>query len=1174
MSIRVALRHHTEYRYDRQVSLSPHLIRLRPAPHTRTPIHHYSLKVEPKDQFLNWQQDPFGNYVARLVFRKRTDRLKVEVNLVAEIVTINPFDFFVEDYAQHYPFEFRQQEYKELAPYFEKDPAGPLLKEALEQILGDPPGMEATLSMLEEGAERPRGPHIVYFLVELNRRVHKMVDYTIRMEPGIQSCEETLGGKTGSCRDSAWLLTQILRHLGLAARFVSGYLVQLASDQKSLDGPSGPAADFTDLHAWTEVYIPGAGWVGLDPTSGLFAGEGHIPLACTPDPVSAAPITGATDKCEVELAFDNSVTRIHEDPRVTKPYTEEQWRDILALGEEIDVSLEAGDVRLTMGGEPTFVSIDDMDGAEWNTAALGEHKLERGGVLVRRLRDAFGKQGVLHYGQGKWYPGEQLPRWAMTCAWLKDGRSLWRNPNLLADPAASSEHGEDEARELAERLVRHIKVDPNHLKPAYEDVAYYLWKEGMLPPNVDVLDNRIHDPIERARVRRIFEQGLNSIRGFALPLAWDYRRDGWVSGRWTLRRGKLFLIPGDSPMGYRLPLDSLLWEPEAERQQVVARDPFDMPEAVPEIRDRLRLSPEPDAPRGHGAVAPLPQRPLAADARAPGDRDTKRLDLGGVLSPDELAVQAENGGVRSSPRPRNSEPERGLIRTAICIEPRNGHVHIFLPPLEQLEHYLDLVNAIEAAATDLGLPVIMEGYEPPRDPRLQRLMVTPDPGVIEVNIHPSAGWRELVANTDTLYEEARQSRLGTEKFMLDGRHSGTGGGNHVTLGAEQPADSPFLRRPDLLRSLLAYWQNHPSLSYLFSGLFVGPTSQAPRVDEARDDALYELGIAFAQIPPGGTSAPWLADRVLRNLLVDVTGNTHRAEFCIDKLYSPDSAAGRQGLVEFRGFEMPPHARMASVQLLLLRSLVARFWDDPYRNGLVNWGTELHDRFMLPHFVTRDAYDVVEDMRRHGVAFERAWLDPFVEFRFPRYGTVNLDDIEMELRFAIEPWNVLGEEVTAQGTARFVDSSVERIQVKVDGLVEGRHLVSCNGRRVPLRNTGTRGEFVAGVRYKAWQPPSGLHPTITAQGPLVFDVVDTWNKRSLGGCSYHVSHPGGRGYESFPVNANEAEARRLSRFNGLTKDRQTFGGHTGGRLRIPEEPRNPDFPWTLDLRAAPGQEDAS
>ncbi len=1126
MSVRIAIHHRTEYHYDRPVSLSPHLIRLRPAPHTRTPLHHYSLKVEPEEHFLNWQQDPFGNYIARYVFPKPARRLVVEVNLVADLVTINPFDFFVEDYAQHFPFDYEKQLRKELAPYFEIKESGPRLLEWLQSLREDPVGFAFAKTAEPGSADLPDAagrPHIVHYLVELNQRLQQQIGYTIRMEPGVQSCEETLAKKSGSCRDTGWLLVQILRHQGLAARFVSGYLVQLTADQKALDGPSGPEADFTDLHAWAEVFIPGAGWVGLDPTSGLFAGEGHIPLACTPDPVSAAPIVGATGKCEVSFHYENKVTRVHEDPRVTKPYSEDQWQAILALGDFVDNHLMTGDVRLTMGGEPTFVSIDDMDSPQWNTAALGQHKLERAGVLLRRLKEAFGSDAVLHYGQGKWYPGEQLPRWALTCAWRKDGEPVWRHPELLDHPDSSKLYNSDHARRLIERIAAHLGIDTRHALPGFEDNLYYLWKEGTLPDNLDVYDNRLKDPLERARLRKVFDQGLDRIIGFSLPIAWDYGSENWISSRWNFRRGSMFLIPGDSPMGYRLPLDSLIWERETERQTVLPKDPFDIRHQRPEIRDRLRMV-------RSGQPSPLPAPPLAAD-----DRQQFRDTQGRILKDI-------------------------LVRTALCVEPRGGHLHIFLPPLTELEHYLDLVNAIEAAAVDTGLPVVMEGYEPPHDARLQRMLVTPDPGVIEVNIHPSANWRELVARTETLYEEARQSRLGTEKFMLDGRHTGTGGGNHVTIGAATPADSPILRRPHLLRSLLTYWQNHPALSYLFSGLFIGPTSQAPRVDEARDDSLYELGIAFNELPPGETLAPWIVDRVLRHLLVDLTGNTHRSEFCIDKLYSPDSPTGRLGLVEFRGFEMPPHARMSSLQMLLLRGLIARFWDRPYEREPVRWGTELHDRFMLPHYVERDLGDVVSDLRRSGYAFEMGWFAPFIEFRFPRYGTLNVDDLELELRFAIEPWNVLGEEVTAQGTARFVDSSVERLQVKACGLTPGRHVIACNGRRVPLRNTGTRGEFVAGVRYKAWQPPSGLHPTIGVHTPLVFDVVDTWNERSLGGCTYHVAHPGGRSYDTFPVNANEAEARRLARF--------VEHGHSGGRLVLADEPLNPDFPWTLDLRSAP------
>jgi uncharacterized protein (DUF2126 family)/transglutaminase-like putative cysteine protease len=1096
MTIRVGIHHKTVYKFDRLVELAPHQIRLRPAPHTRTPVHKYSIKVLPEDHFINWQQDPFGNFIGRYVFEKKTRELVIEVDLVVDMVTINPFDFFVEEYADQFPFEYEPQLKKELAPYFEIREDGPLLNEWIEQV------------------GELRTDHIVYYLVDLNHKLQKDIGYVIRMEPGVQTCEETLERRKGSCRDTAWLLVQIMRHMGLAARFVSGYLVQLTPDVKSLDGPSGPEEDFTDLHAWAEVYVPGAGWLGLDPTSGLFAGEGHIPLACTPDPVSAAPVTGAVDKCEVEFEFENSVTRIHEDPRVTKPYTDEQWQAVMALGAQIDAELKANDVRLTMGGEPTFVSIDDMDGDEWNINALGPHKRERAEVLFRRLWKQFGEGGVLHHGQGKWYPGEPLPRWALACFWRDDAVPVWGKPELIADPMQTGSCTDEQAEQFSQILARQIGIASSHIVPGFEDALYYLWKEGTLPKNLNVLDNKLTNKIDRDRLRRVFAQGLDRTVGYALPLAWDPVEQQWVSSQWEFSREHMFLLPGDSPMGFRLPLDSLLWEKESERHKPLDADPFAVRENLPgAVSDRYTR---------------IESRALNCD---------ERIEQG-IADEDDCTSGF-------------------FVRTAICVEPRDGNLHVFLPPITHLNHWLELIGHIETTAAELQQPVILEGYEAPHDDRLKRFSVTPDPGVIEVNIHPSSNWQELVNNTEVLYEEAHQSRLGTEKFMLDGRHTGTGGGNHVTLGGPSPADSPLLRRPELLSSLIRYWQNHPSLSYLFSGMFIGPTSQAPRVDEARDDSLYELEIALQQIPVGDTPSPWIIDRVMRNLLVDMTGNTHRAEFCIDKLYAPNSPTGRLGIVEFRGFEMPPHARMSVAQNLLLRTLVSRFWDTPYEEKPVRWGTELHDRFMLPHYVERDFADVVSDLRRWGYGVEEDWFAPFTEFRFPHYGRINIDDIEVELRFAIEPWHVLGEEITAQGTSRFVDSSVERMQVKVRGMTEGRHLVACNGQVLPLRNTGEKSEYVAGVRYKAWDPVSGMHPTLPIDSPLVFDVVDRWAKRSLGGCTYHVVHPGGRSHETLPINAYEAESRRLARFSPT--------GHTGGKLRVKHKRVNPDHPYTLDLR---------
>ncbi len=673
-------------------------------------------------------------------------------------------------------------------------------------------------------------------------------------------------------------------------------------------------------------------------------------------------------------------------------------------------------------------------------------KLELSAKLLQRLRARFAPGGMLHFGQGKWYPGEPLPRWALSCFWRKDGIALWESAEEDGTQPARTE---EDARRFVEDLAETLGLSAEYAMPAYEDPWRMLRDEASQPLNVDVFNADTSTEPARRRLGDRITAGLGKPVGYVLPLkaaprAKPTSQTKWLSSPWPLRREKIFLVEGDSAMGYRLPLGSL-------------------PELLPEEE-------EPD----------IPLDPC------------ERRDALGRRKPAKAASAAKHGKSRKVA----SGASREVVKTALCIEVRNGRLFVFLSPTKLLEDFISLVAAIESTVQALGIPVRLEGYAPPDDPRLGRFAVTPDPGVIEVNIHPASNWEELKHHVGTLYDEARLTRLTTEKFMLDGRHTGTGGGNHVTLGGPTAADSPMLRRPDVLKSLITYWQNHPALADLFSGMFIGPTSQAPRVDEARSDTLYELEIAFEQLDgefkAGETNEkPWLVDRILRNFLVDLTGNTHRTEISIDKLYAPGSVTGRLGLLEMRAFEMPPHERMSLLQILLLRALVSRFWARPYREKLVHWGTRLHDEFMLPHFVAQDMRDVVSDLAGAGYAFRLEWFAPFLEFRFPRYGTVSYEGTEIELRQAIEPWHVLGEQVAQTGTSRFVDSSVERLQVKATRMNAQRFAIACNGRMVPMTPTGRPGEFVAGVRYRAWAPPFGApsdhrHPRaagLRPRGPL-------------------------------------------------------------------------------------------
>ncbi|MEO6817447.1 MAG: transglutaminase family protein [Edaphobacter sp.] len=1058
MSIQVALNHRTQYRYDKAVSLGPQIVQLRPAPHCRTPILSYSLDVTPTQHLLHWQFDPHANHLARLLFPEKTDEFVVEVNLVADLTPFNPFDFFLEPGAGEYPFEYAPELAKDLERCRSVDPAGLLLKAFLEDF---PREKQGTIN----------------FLVHVNQRVRDEIGYVSRLDPGVQTCEETLALRTGSCRDSAWLLVQVLRQLGIAARFVSGYLIQMAADDKAEAGPNVIQKDSADLHAWAEAFLPGAGWIGMDPTSGLFASEGHISLVCTPNASQAAPIGGTVERAAVDFNYSVSVLRMNETARPSEPFTEGDWSKVEKVANSVDADLMVNDVRLTMGGEPTFVGIDQPESPQWNIDALGAMKRARGLALIQDLREKIAPGGMLHYGQGKWYPGEPLPRWALNCFWRSDGVPVWENINLIAKEDQDYSFDAVDASGFMAALTRRLEVSAENLLPAYNAGAASGEPAGSILP-----------------IRR--RQSAGRLR--------------WSSQLWFPHPERLLLTHGDSPIGYRIPTEAMPWVAPDELKYEYEAAPF---------ADRIKL----------------PSHPV------------RRMDL------FETNPAADPLPALSS----TAETATELIRPSLCVQARDGRLHVFLPYASRLADYLDLVAAVEDTCEYLQMPVWMEGYAPPSDPRLRSFGVTPDPGVLEINLPPASTWDELAQTNAVLFEQARQNRLTAEKFAFDGSRLATGGGSHIVIGGATLLDSPFVRRPDLLRSMVAFWQNHPSLSYLFSGMYVGPTSQYPRVDEARTDALYELEVAFRQLRPNDCP-PEVLDGLFRSLLVDVTGNSHRAEFCIDKLYPLEGRGLRLGLLELRAFEMAPDRKMGLVEMLLVRALICKFWKQPFEGNLVRWGTALHDRFMLPHFIRRDFYDVLDQLRQSGYNFEDKWFASHLEFRFPRIGSISAGGVELELRHALEPWNVLAEETTSGGTARSVDSSLERIQVKLSGIgTESHYAVTCNGRRVPLHPTGEPGEMVAGVRYRARRLSDTLHPTIPVHAPLFFDVVDLWKGHSIGRCIHHVGLPDGGIYTTRPANAAEAEERRRERFQQAAPPLSS--------IAMPEEESNPVFPMTLDLR---------
>ncbi len=1072
MAIEISLFHRTRYRYDKEVALGPQVIQLRPTPHCRTRIVSYSLEVTPSDHILNWSLDAHANYLARVLFPTKTTDFSVEVNLVADMTPYNPFAFFLEPGVETYPFSYSPELRKDLEPFRRADAAdayGELFRAFVKKVSVETQGTVA-------------------FLGGLNESVRKAVGYEMRLEHGVQSCEQTLELGTGSCRDSAWLLVELCRQLGFAARFVSGYLIQLASEERTADGQPFVAEDSAALHAWAEVFLPGAGWVGMDPTSGLFAAEGHIPLVCTPNATQAAPIGGTVEPAGVHFSFAMQVRRLNAAPQLAKPYSDDEWARVQEVAHTIDRDLEAADVRLTMGGEPTYVGIDETESPQWNLEALGPLKHTRGLALMRCLREKTAPGAMLLFGQGKWYAGEALPRWAFHCISRIDGAPIWENTDLIAHEVQEQQVGTAEAAVFAQALARRLQVSQENALPAF---------------NFEAPEDEADEPA-----------------GFILPLR-RRQHNGqliWSSQLWFTRPERLVLSMGDSPIGFRLPVEAVPW-------------------VAP---DELKYERETGANADRIMIPACPARKAHLFAKEPAHDPLDALS-------------------------KTADTATELIRPALCVQVRENRLHVFLPYTAVLADYLDLIAAVEDTCAHLKQPVWLEGYTPANDQRLRRFSLTPDPGVLEVNLPPASNWDELEKINETLADEAHKNRLVASKFGNDGTHSATGGGSHIVIGGASLADSPILRRPDLLRSMVAFWQNHPSLSYFFSGQYVGPTSQHPRVDEARADALYELEVSFSQLPKH-ECPPWILDGLFRNLLVDVTGNTHRAEFCIDKLNPPEGAGLQLGLLELRAFEMTPHYRMGLVEMLLVRALVSMLWKQPVEGGLIRWGAALHDRFLLPHFVFRDLTDVLDKLRKAGYGFEDGWFASHFEFRFPKIGSFESDGVEVELRRALEPWNVLAEETTSGGTVRTVDSSLERIQVKVTGLtLADRFALACNGRRVPLMpmneaGSNEQGQAIAAIRYRARRLSAALHPTIPVHSPLVFDLIDTWKERSIGRCSYSTVAPDGTVYEGRPANAVEARQRRMERFVVSALDHSP--------MQAPGEERNPIYPMTLDLRFPP------
>ena len=1031
MTTRVSITHRIEDRFERPVLLPTQWLRLRPAPQTKAEVSAYSLVVHAEPHFLNWLRDPYENHVARLDLPEPVSSLGFELEMIAALEPANPFDFLIEPFAANHPFDYPEQLHKELEPYlFVPSELGPRTRAFLKEL------------------ERKPGATVEY-LDKLNQRVHSACKLTVTETPGVSDLEQVLTRGTATAWDLAWLLTLSFRHTGHAARMVGGYRIWLAED------PSTP--DFVGLHAWTETFIPGAGWVGLDPAMGLFTAETYIPLAAAPDPRRVLPGVGL----RVEGAKHTESLRVRRlTPRPDSwPYNETQWADIQALGYLVEQDLAAQALPVKLGASLSFVSAVHANEPEWNTSALGPTKWHAAEGLLDRLQQRVAKGGVPQLGQGQWFAGDQLPRWRLSCYFRADGRPAWLNPARLGW-GKDTDYGLSQARDLAAFVARALGIASVHVLPAHEDALYALARSTQV--TVQPSAEELRDPASRRALADRLSRADRPPTGYVLPLRWDAQTERWTSGAWPFRREQLYLLPGGSPLGYRLPLDSLMRDPETALEAQLERDPFAPLSAWTDFHEPMR-------------------------ARLQSARTEDAAFAPGLRTP----------------------------RTALSVEARAGKLYVFVPPVSDAEHYLQLVAALETAAEALELAVILEGYEPPEDPRLRRFSLEPDAAVLRLHLPVAQSWSEQLALLHTAYTDAAWAGLRAERVMADGRRMPSGGGGPISVGGSSPADSPFLTQPDTLRGLVAYFQRHPSLSYFFVGHNIGGSSSTPRPDQGRDEALYELAIGLSRLPRGAPF-PWQADRALRHLLTDPAGDMKRAEIRVDQLFAPDRASRRLGKVTVHAFETAPEPRLQALQVLLLQALIARFARIPDSGKLVRWGAALSDRFLLPRMLWEDLREVIEDLNQAGFPFQLEWFEPLLTLRFQALGTLALGEITLQLQTALEPWPVLAEEVTGGGIARFIDTANERLQVSLKGLTPGRHVLVCNDQRVPLQQVGDFGEYVAGVRYKVVNPMATMHPTVWPVHSLVFDVLDAWTGRVLGGCTFHPGRPQVWGAYGYPV----------------------------------------------------------